>query len=60
MGVPNIVFDEIIYEYFNEYIEKVMNDNKILLEYLKQEDGLNLKFKLIFVNFTNFFFYLLK
>ena len=38
----NNVFNEIIYEYFNEYLEKVMNDNKILLEYLKQEDGLNL------------------
>ena len=39
------MFYEIIYEYFNEYLEKVMNDNKILLEYLKQEDGLNLNSK---------------
>ena len=41
-GCLNSVFDEVIQNYFNDYIKKVINDNKILLGFLKQEEELNL------------------
>ena len=41
-GCLNIVFDEIIQKYFDKYIQKVVQDNKILFEFLKQEEELNL------------------